>query len=482
MRPLRPLLLALCLAPLGAAAGVTEPEARTEDAFDVKNVLADRGLHPLDDERWNAYGQLTWISSFKLPYAAAYTNLNGTNHSLSPNFEHSFTGTFTAYFGATLWKGAELYWVPEVISERPLTGLVGLGGVIQNFELQKQGAAAPTLYSSRFYLRQTFDLGGEVTVRDSDPMQLGGKVASRRLVLTVGNFSGLDFFDKNTFSGDLRRQFFNMAFLTYAAYDFAADARGYAWGAVAELYFDQWALRIARLTPPQHPNQLPLDFRFWQYYGDQLELEHQHTLFGRPGAVRLLGYRNQERMGRFDDAIAAFRTDPSQNAAGCTGFSYDSPNPGAPDLCWVRKTNVKVGVGLNVEQAVYEDIGLFLRAMWSDGQTEVYSFTSADRSLSFGALAKGSLWGRPHDFAGIGYGVGWISKPHADYLKLGGVDGFIGDGSIRVAPESVLEVFYSYKLLSIVWLSADYQYISNPAYNADRGPLHIFGVRGHFEF
>ena len=102
MRPSRPLRVACCLGPLAAAAGVTEPEGRAEDAFDVMNVLADHDLHKLDDERWNAYGQVTWISSFKLPYAAAYTNLNGTNHSLSPNFEHSFTGTLTAYFGAAL--------------------------------------------------------------------------------------------------------------------------------------------------------------------------------------------------------------------------------------------------------------------------------------------------------------------------------------------------------------------------------------------
>ncbi len=472
------LALVTLLVAAAARAGVTEPEGRAPDAFDFMNLLADHGLHALDDERWNAYGQLTWISSFKPGFPQAYRGQD----SLSPNFEHSFTGTFTAYFGAKLWRGAELYWVPEVIAERPLSHLTGLGGVIQNFELQKSGGATPTLYSSRFYLKQTFNFGGDWQGKDSDPLQLATSYRSRRLTLIVGNFSVLDFFDKNTYSGDLRRQFFNMAFLTYAAYDFAADARGYAWGALAQLDFDDWVVRLGRATPPQHPNQLELDFRFWQYYGDQLEVEHSHTLRGRSGAVRILGFRNQERMGRFTDAIAALQADPSKTAANCTDFSYGNPSTTAPDLCWARKTNVKVGIGINVEQEILDDIGFFARAMYADGNTEVYSFTSNDRSLSFGLMGRGTLWGRPRDFAGLGYGIGWISKPHQQYLALGGVDGFIGDGKIHPAPESVFEVFYAYKLPRVVWLSADYQFISNPAYNSDRGPVHIFGVRAHAEF
>ncbi len=234
----------------GAAA---EPDARANDAFDFMNLLTRHHLHDLNDERWNVYGQLTWISSFKLPFAAQYTNFNGSTDSLSPAFEHSFTGTLTAYIGTKLWRGFEVYWVPEVISERPLSGLVGLGGTIQNFELQKQGTATPTVYSSRLFFRQSFGLGGQKLAKTSDPMQLATTVDRRRVVLTFGNFSILDFFDKNSFAGDLRRQFFNMAFLTYAAYDFAADARGYTWGGMAELYLDDWAVRIAPRCRPSTP-------------------------------------------------------------------------------------------------------------------------------------------------------------------------------------------------------------------------------------
>ena len=59
---------------------------------------------------------------------------------------------------------------------------------------------------------------------------------------------------------------------------------------------------------------------------------------------------------------------------------------------------------------------------------------------------------------------------HAQYLAMGGVDGFIGDGYLRQAAEGVVEVFYSVNLLKAIWLTADYQFLWNPGYNADRGP------------
>jgi high affinity Mn2+ porin len=463
-----------------------EPSGHEDDAFDFMNLLARHGLHDIKDEAWNAYGQFTWISSLKLPFSAPYSNVNGSTNSLVPDAEHSFTGTATFFLGIRLWQGAEAYLVPEVIAEQPLSNLKGLGGAIQNFELQKGGTLTPLIYRSRAYLQQTIGFGGTRVEKTSDPMQLGTVVDSRRLVLRAGNFSILDFFDKNSFSGDLRRQFFNMAFLTYAAYDFAADARGYAYGAIAELYYDDWVLRIGRMTPPVDPNQLPLDFRIDKYYGDQAELEHSHRLFGQAGAVRILGYRNRENMARFDDAIAMFESDPARNAktaqTECPGWRYDSQNVNAPDLCWARRPNVKVGIGINLEQHITDDIGVFFRGMISDGMTEVYSFSSTDQSISFGALVKGSAWRRPADLTGVGVGLGWISQAHADYLRMGGIDGFIGDGNINPATESVVEAFYSANVVSWLWLSVDYQHITNPAFNADRGPVDIFGARIHAEF
>jgi carbohydrate-selective porin OprB len=91
-------------------------------------------------------------------------------------------------------------------------------------------------------------------------------------------------------------------------------------------------------------------------------------------------------------------------------------------------------------------------------------------------------WGRPKDLAGVGVGLGWASKAHADYLRLGGIDGFIGDGSIRADVEGVVEGFYGVNVWSSVWLSGDFQHIVNPAYNADRGPVEVVNARVHAEF
>jgi high affinity Mn2+ porin len=313
-------------------------------------------------------------------------------------------------------------------------------------------------------------------------LQLAGPVNSRRFVLTAGNFSVIDIFDKNAYAGNLRHQFFNMAFMTNAAYDFAADARGYSWGIVGEFFFDDWAFRFGRFAAPKSPNQLQLDFNILDSYGDQVELEHRHVIKGQPGAVKILAYRNQENMGRFSDAIAAFRADPAKNATTCTTFNYGSANSSAPDLCWARKPNVKMGIGLNIEQSITPDIGLFFRGMYSDGKTEVDSYSSSDRSISLGTAMQGLRWGREKDSLGLGYTQSWLSKQHVTYLNLGGIDGFIGDGKINYQPEQVFDIYYQCHVYRSVWLSFDYQHIVNPAYNADRGSVNIFGGRVHLEF
>ena len=479
--------VACCALLLGAsdAFGQAAPPGGHEDqAFDVMNALTRGGLHDIRDESWNAYGQFTYISSWKLPFPAQYTNANGSTNSLVPEGERSYTGSFTLFFGLRLWHGAEAYFVPEIIAERPLSGLKGLGASIQNFELQKSGAETPELYRSRLYLRQNVDLGGARVEKTSDPMQLGSTVDSRRVLVTVGEFTALDVFDHNGVTWDPRQTFLNMAFMTHSSWDFAADARGYSFGGAAELYWDDWALRVGRMAPPLNPNVLAVDLHLLDVYADSVELEHDHTLFGQAGAVRLLGYRNHEVTGRFSDAIAAIQADPTKNAAACPSnvYSYGSTNATAPDMCFVRRPNTKVGAGINLEQHVTPDIGFFLRAMYSDGQTEVDAFDPADRDLSFGGVAKGSAWHRPFDVAGLGFATAWISSAHAQFLAMGGVDGFVGDGHLHQAAESVVDAFYSFNLLKAIWLTADYQHIWNPGFNADRGPVDILSGRVHAEF
>lgn len=482
VRPAIRVLAAVLLSSSLAYSQNGAPAPRPDDDFSLMKLLADKGEHDIENESWNAYGQFTYISSWKPAFDAPYTNLNGSINSLLPTAERSFTGTATLYLGVRLWKGAEGYLVPELITEQPLSQLRGLGSAIQNFELQKGGATVPQIYKSRLFIKQTIGLGGKSIVKESGPLQLGTHYDSRRLVFVAGNFTILDFFDTNAFDVDPRQGFLGLGFMTYGAYDFASDARGYSYGGVAELHWDDWAMRVGRITPPKDPNQLPVDFRLLKYYGDQTEVEHKHSIRGQEGMVRVLAYRNRENMGRFSDAISAFEADPSKNATTCTTFNYGSNNSTAPDLCWARKPNVKVGIGGFAEQYLGHDIGVFARAMYSDGKTEVYAYTSSDRSATLGVLAKGSSWSRPKDAVGVGGNVGWISDIHAKYLGMGGIDGFVGDGAITAAAEKSVDLFYSANFRKIYWLSGDYQHIANPGFNAARGPVNVFTVRIHGEF
>jgi hypothetical protein len=476
----------VALAPARAFAQAVPPAAHEDTAFDFMNVLSQNGLHDLKDETWNAYGQFTYIGSYKPAFSAAYTNANGSIKSLYPDAEYGFTGSFTLFFGVRLWPGAEGYFVPEAIAELPFSGLSGLGGAIQNFELQKTGSTSPQLYRAQTYLRQTIGFGGGKDDVESNPLSLGTTVDRRRLVFTGGNFTILGVMDKNPISWDSRQTFFNMAFMTFASWDFPSDARGYSYGATGEFYYDDLAIRLGWITPPQEPNQLPIDFQFWQFYGLEAEIEHDHEILGQPGAVHLLAYHNHVDTGEFNAAIKAFEQNPQNNAANCgSNFNYGSGNLTAPDLCFVRRPNVKVGIGLDLQQYVAKDIGVFVKGMYSDGRTEVDAFNAADRSLAVGSVAKGTLWHRGFDVAGAGFAMSWISSAHAKYLHMGGVDGFIGDGGLHLpaVPEGVGEVFYSYNILRAIWLSADYQIIWNPGYNADRtGPVSVIGGRVHAEF
>ena len=476
------LFAGLAFAMPGANAQNGAPAPRPDDDFSFMKLLADKGEHDIENESWNAYGQFTYISSWKPAFSAPYTNLNGSINSLLPAAERSFTGTATLYLGVRLWRGAEGYLVPELITEQPLSQLRGLGSAIQNFELQKGGATVPQVYKSRLFIKQTIGLGGKSVVQESGPLQLGKRDDSRRLVFVAGNFTVLDFFDTNAFDIDPRQGFLGLGFMTYGAYDFASDARGYSYGGIAEFHWDDWAVRYGRVTPPKQPNQLPVDFRLFKYYGDQTEVEHKNSIHGQEGMVRVLAYRNHENMGRFSDAIAAFDADPSKNATTCTTFNYGSSNSTAPDLCWARRPNVKMGIGGFAEQYIGHDIGVFARGMYSDGKTEVYAYTSTDRSATVGVLAKGTSWSRPRDLTGLGENIGWISDIHAKYLGMGGIDGFIGDGAITAASERSVDLFYSANFRKIYWLTGDYQHISNPGFNAARGPVNVFTVRVHGEF
>jgi len=424
-------------------------------------ALAEVGHAQEVPEEASAKFQATYVWERKYPFDAAYSG----SHSLSPDREKSYSFTATAALGTRAWTGGEFYFNPEVAQGVPLSGLTGLGG-FTNGEIARTSGPTPTFYRARLFARQTWGFGGGSESVQSDANQLAGSVDRRRLVLTAGNLAVLDIFDDNRFSHDPRTQFLNWSLMTHGAYDYAADARGYSWGFALEYFHDASTLRAGRFIQPKEPNQLALDPRVFKHYGDQVEIERAYALANRPGKLRILVFRNVARMAGYQDAL-----DLAAQAGG------------APDINAVRTVErVKHGLGLNFEQEISPTVGLFGRASWADGQTETYAFTEIDRSLSGGVSVKGGAFGRARDSLGIAYVRNGLSTAHRDYLGAGGLGFFLGDGALNYRPENILESYYSLDVAKNTLFSADFQRISNPGYNADRGPATVVSARLHYGF
>ena len=412
-------------------------------------------------ETWQVHGQSTYVWQRKPAMAAAYS---GTN-SLSTARETSYSFTATAALGWRPAPDTELYFDAEAAQGVPLSGLTGLGG-FTNGEMARTSGPTLTFYRARLFARQTWNLGESSEAVPSDFNQLAGQVSPRRVVLTVGNLSVTDIFDDNSYSHDPRTQFLNWSIMTMGAFDFAADARGYSVGAALQWFHDDWALRLGRFALPKMPNQQALNWQLGRHFGDQIELQHNHSIASLPGKLRLLAFHDRTVMARFDDALALARQ---------TG--------GTPDINQVRnKLQDKWGWGIGLEQALGPNLGLFARYSQADGQTETDAFTEIDRSLSGGLLFDGQAWQRPGDRWGIAFASNRLSASRRAYLGAGGLGFFIGDGALNYRPEQVLETFYSLQLQPQLSVTIDGQVIAHPAYNADRGPAKVLGLRAHLAF
>ncbi len=124
---------------------------------------------------------------------------------------------------------------------------------------------------------------------------------------------------------------------------------------------------------------------------------------------------------------------------------------------------------------------MFARLGWNDGATESFAFTEAERSASIGAQVAGDPWQRPADHVGIAVGANELGNAHADYLNAGGRGFILGDGRLNRRPEIISEIYYALQLLNWFAISVDYQFIDNPGYNRDRGPVSVVSLRGHLE-
>jgi hypothetical protein len=411
------------------------------------------------DEPFEWHVQATYARQFKPAFASGYEGAN----SLRAARATSYTFTGTVFLAAHPAAGTELYFNPEFVQGNPFSELHGLGG-FTNGELQRGAGATLKAYRARLFLRQTWNLSGEFEEQPSEQNQVRTKYAAERLVLTAGNLSATDVFDAMDYSHDARMQFMNWASLTYGAWDYPADARGYTWGAALEYVTSAWQVRAGRFLVPKEADGLQLSRNITKYYGDVVEFEAPYRLAGRPAIVRALAFHNRVFDGSFRDALA-----------------FGAASGLVPDVQAVRNAQSKAGFGVGTQVEVTKDVGAYLRAGWNDGRTQAYMFTEIDRSLATGAVVKGTQWGRPDDTMGIAGYVNGLSRAHRDYLGAGGLTFFLGDGRLNYGTERIFETYYNVALGRRFWFALDYQRIANPGYNRDRGPADFFGFRMHTE-
>jgi len=417
-----------------------------------------KGPAALDLDWFALHGQTTFLGQYAFPFRAPY---HGPN-SLDSNAGRE-TWDVTAYAGIRLWEGAELWVNPEIDQGFGLTSTLGVAG-FPSGEAYKVGFSVPYARLPRMFVRQTIDLGGDTEKVEAGINQFAGSQTADRLVITVGKFSVSDIFDTIGYSHNPREDFMNWALVDAGTFDYAADAWGYTYGAAVEWYRGNWTLRGGLFDLSIVPNSTDLDPRFGQFQWVG-EIEHRHQLWGLPGKVAINGFLSRGRMGRFEDAI---------ELAQITG--------GPAAIAAVRRYNSRGGVSVFAEQQLSSDFGVFARAGWANGNIEPYEFTDIDRTVTAGLSLKGTRWGRPDDTFGLAGIVNGISAVHQAFLNAGGLGILVGDGQLpNAGSEKIIEMYYSLPVFS--WrMTFDYQFVANPAYNRDRGPVSIIGTRLHTQF
>jgi high affinity Mn2+ porin len=416
-------------------------------------------LQSMPEKRFAIHGQATYVEqetdSFRAPYAG--------QNSLSPGRGRE-TIDATLFIGARLWSGAEGWITPEIDQGFGLDNTLGVAG-FPSGEAYKVGKNQPYLRLPRAFLRQTVNLDETTESVEAAANQLGGTRSPERWVFTVGKFGVTDIFDTNQYAHDPRGDFLNWAAVDAGSFDYAADAWGFTVGAAAERYRGSWILRAGVFDLSNIPNSTHLDPGFHEFQIDA-EIEKRYELFGQSGRILVTAFDSRGRMGLLDEAV---------HLAALTG--------GMPNPADVRGYRSRLGVSLNLEQSLSSEVGVFARLGKAAGNVEAYEFSDIDRSIEAGASIKGLRWHRPEDTIGVAAIENRISGARERYLNAGGLGILVGDGLLsHPGAEQIVETYYDVAAVSWAQLSLDYQWVKNPGYNTDRGPVFIVAVRLHAQF
>jgi high affinity Mn2+ porin len=403
---------------------------------------------------------LQWHGAFPAKYS-------GPN-SMRSHSENATSKVYTLYLGYELTPTTEVFLDIESAGGHGLSNSLGLAG-ITNLDVVRNTTLSQDPYVARLMLRQIIPLSSERIESDRDELHLATSLPARRIEFRVGKFGMADFVDLNTWGSDSHLQFLNWTVDNNGAYDYAANTRGYTDGVLVEYDDHWWSARFVEALMPKVANGIHLDADIARARSENLEFEARGKMIAhRAGTVRLLSYLNHANMGNYREAIEDYLAGPKT-----------SP----PDITSTRSQGRhRYGFGLNFEQEITPQVGVFGRLGWSDGRNESFAYTEDDRTLQLGGFANGAPWHRRNDRAGVVFVANGIVKDHQEYLALGGLGFLLGDSGLTYGPEKIFEGFYTAHLWRGFFASFDLQHINNPGYNRDRGPVTVPGLRFHVDF
>ena len=350
---------------------------------------------------------------------------------------------------------------------RGLSEALGLAG-FSNLDVVRNPNLGPVPYLARYGIHQVIGLTDKTTSQDAGQFGLASTVPERRVEFRVGKLTLPDFFDVNGPGSDSHLQFMNWTVDNNGAWDYAADTRGYTVGGMAEYDDKAWSIRYGIFAMPVVANGIDMDWALSRAHGQNGEFELRHSFVKqRKGTQRLLFFANRAHMGTYREAVDAFLAGRDKR----------------PDITLHEHLSaLKYGFGYNQEQEVTENLRVFGRFGWNEGQHESFAYTEVDQTVELGADYAGKQWGRPVDKIGLVAVSNAIKRDHQEYLKLGGLGFLLGDGNLNYGRENIVEGYYNWHAWRGLFYALDVQHFGNPGYNRDRGPIWIGSLRAHVEF
>jgi hypothetical protein len=459
--------LTLAFASIAGPASAQEPAQSTPSGAPPAAPIVTMAPHAEGSRYWIS-GQANIIFQGRLPFHSLYQGVNSFHN--SPEYKTSLLGTlFTAVRPThSIRYNTDLILDIESSGGRGLSQALGLAG-FTNLDVVRNPNLGSKPYLARYGFHQVIGLTDETTSQETGPFSLAASVPVRRIEFRAGKMTLPDFFDVNGPGSDSHLQFMNWTVDNNGAWDYAADTRGYTVGGIAEYDDKFWSIRYGLFAMPVVANGIDLDWAFSRAHAQNGEFELRHSFVAqRKGTTRILFYANRAHMGIYREAVNAYLAGPRTTPPDITLHEHLSA--------------LKYGFGYNTEQEITENLRVFGRFGWNEGQHESFAYTEVDQTVEAGADYAGSRWHRPVDKIGLVMVSNAIKRDHQNYLRLGSLGFLLGDGNLNYGRENIVEGYYNWHAWRGLFYAVDVQHIDNPGYNRDRGPAWVGAARAHVDF